>query len=68
MIAEAERQNRDFTTEGAEDTEMTEEGIGQTDWPKSQGAHEVVVVLRRKVGVGDAVKAAARPPHSITEE
>jgi hypothetical protein len=52
MIAEAERQNRDFTAEGAEDTEMTEEGIGQTEWPKSQGGHEVVVVLRRKAWCG----------------
>jgi hypothetical protein len=27
MIAEAERQNRDFTTEGTEDTEKREKGV-----------------------------------------
>jgi hypothetical protein len=56
-----------FHHRGAEDAEINEEEIGQTEWPKSQGRHEVVVVLRRFGRLGCFVKAAARPPHSISE-
>jgi hypothetical protein len=59
MIAEAERQNRDFTTEGTDYTEKAEEkGLCKRN-TQSQGGHEGVVVLRALVEVGCGTKVAA---------